>query len=159
MIIIDLPYLYQILLPIDLRTPITNVLLNTVRLTFQGLYNSFYETFNITKYNLTFNGQVCMLEHLLNDKYDTTLRRIEIIQDQAGKSTYLFNKIEQNESTYLFSKVENGHNTFIYNKSEVIGLNDFIIQIPSDVVFGEIQLRKLVDKYKLPDKSYSIEII
>ena len=99
-----------------------------------------------------------MLEHLLNDRYDDPLRRIYITQNPAGRNTYLFNKVEQNESTYIFNKSEIGANKYIYNNSEALTINDFIIHIPSDVTFLEVQLRKLVDKYKLPDKLYSIEI-
>ena len=159
MIIIDLTFLFQILLPTDLRLPLVNEFFYEIKKTLQFNYNGFYTLFENTKYNLIFNGQVCMLKHLLDDKYDTILRRIEIEQDVSGKPTYLFNEIEDNENTYLFNNGEVGTKTYLYNADEVLGLTDFIIKIPSDVIFNEVQLRKLVDRYKLPDKTYSIEII
>jgi hypothetical protein len=159
MIIIDLTYLFQILLPMDLRLPLVKEFLNEIKKSLQFNYTGFYSLFENTKYNLIFNGQVCMLKHLLDDRYDNTLRRIEIIQDTSGKPTYLFNDFEDNEKTYLFNKGEVGKSTYLYNSDEILGLTDFIIRVPSDVIFNEVQLRKLVDKYKLPDKTYSIQIV
>ncbi len=159
MIQIDLTYLFQILLPINLRKSIITAYLDTVNITMTGLYNTFYLLFAQIKYDLTFNGQVILLEHLLNDKYDSILRRIYIDEESTGINTFIFNVIEDNEETYIFNNTENGTNIYLFNNSELSSLADFTIYVPSDVVFEMIQLRKLVDIYKLPTKLYSVEIV
>ena len=159
MITIDLLYLMSILLPIDLRLEVHGAFVEVMKNVLQPLYTNFYDYFNQKKYELTFNGQVILLEHLLNDYYDNVQRRIHIDDSLENSNIYIFNKIEGNEKRYLFNSLENGSKTYLFNKSEIESLKDFTIFIPSSVAFGEVQLKKLVDKYKLPGKSYNIQLV
>lgn len=159
MITIDLLYLMSILLPIDLRLEVHGTFVEVMKNVLQPLYTNFYDYFNQKKYELTFNGQVILLEHLLNDYYDNVQRRIHIDDSLENSNIYIFNKIEGNEKRYLFNSLENGSKTYLFNKSEIESLKDFTIFIPSSVAFGEVQLKKLVDKYKLPGKSYNIQLV
>ncbi|MBI1837793.1 MAG: hypothetical protein HYR91_11075 [Flavobacteriia bacterium] len=160
MINIDLLYLYNILIPIDLRKDVIIAFIEVIHSTMNLIFISFYNFFDSVKYDLSFNGQVISLEELLNNKYDPITRGIYIDDTLDQQNTYLYNKNEENEHTYLFNKEEiDFEHTYLFNKEELDSIMDFTIFIPSSVVFTEIQLRKIVDKYKLPSKQYLIEII
>jgi hypothetical protein len=159
MIAIDLYYLMLINIPIRLKNELLLAFIEVTKNVIVKLYNQFYDHFNLVKYDLTFTAQVISLEHLLNDYYDNTLRRIYIDDELDEINIFLFNKSEDNEDTYLFNKSENQESIYIFNDAELKNIKDFIIYIPSDVIYSVNQLTRLVDTYKSPGKQYSIEII
>lgn len=159
MIAIDLYYLMLISVPLRMRTPLFLAYMEVCKNVIQKSYTAFYAFFDTVKYDLTFTGQVISLEHLLNDYYDNTQRRIYIDDVLDEINVFLFNAVEDNEKTYIFNTAENEEKTYLFNASELSNIQDFTIYIPSDVVFSEVQLRRLIDLYKTPGKQYSIEII
>lgn len=122
--------------------------LNTVKTAFYGYYNT-------VQYNLQFNGQVINLEHVLNDAFDDTLRRIEIVDAVENPTTYLFNVIEGNELTYLFNTSE-GSPLYLYNNQEYATQDDFIVEVPVGLAYTEVEMRALINKYKHSAMRYSI---
>lgn len=124
----------------------------------QELNDSFYQTTLETKYEASFTGQVIYLEHLLNDSFDPTLRRI-YIDDGSDLilPPFVFNKIED-EPLYIYNKIE-GQPFYIYNQIEYSSVDDFIVFVPVALLTGsvEILIDRLVRKYKLAAKKFSIQ--
>jgi hypothetical protein len=118
------------------------------------------------RYDLRFTGQVVSLEHLLNDQFDNTLRRI-YIDDPSGQqilTPYVFNKVEAQPPLNLFNKAD-GKPIFeqivLRNKVELLGTtDDFIVHVPT-VIFSsaiESQMRFFIDRYRIAGKRYSFII-
>ena len=126
--------------------------LNTVK-------TQFYDHYNEIKYNLQFNGQIIYLEHILNDKFDNTLRRIYIEDAENAPSTFLFNNSEGNEETFLFNNFESEPPVYFYNLQELNLQVDFIVFVPIGFIYNADQLKNIVNKYKHSATRYKIEEI
>ena len=123
-------------------------------------YNSFYQFYNDKKYELIFNGQVVYLEHLLNDQFDNVNRGIYITDSpQFDDDVVLFNESENNEETVFYNESEGEPSVVFYNEAEVQTWPDFIVNVPSAVVFNEIKMKAYLNKYKLASKNYIIQIV
>lgn len=107
-------------------------------------------------YKLIFNGQVIYLEHYLNDLYDNTNRGIYIVDGSRTNQNYVYNRAEQIPSLVLYNRAENTPVYFI-NNNEVVEEVNFIIKVPSSVVFNEKIMREQIDIYKSAGKKYIIE--
>lgn len=156
MLLIDFYFLVQILLPAFLRKTITINLILVFISPIDKMKTDFYTFFNAKKYELNFNGQVIYLEHLLNDKFDSSLRRIYIDDLEQLPEYYLSNQEESNEINYLFNQSEGETPTYIYNQEEYDLDNDFTIYMPSGLVFDEMYLKALVNQYKTASKRFNI---
>lgn len=116
-------------------------------------------------------GQTIVLEAFLNELFDITLRRIEIINTQSLlNQVFLYNKGEAgnigNMGTFLYNKDElsdsDVRNTYLYNKHEVILDVDFTINVPIDLINAGLDINNLkyvVDYYKTVGTIYSIVYI
>ncbi|WP_107039978.1 hypothetical protein [Brumimicrobium mesophilum] len=123
-------------------------------------FSTFYQFYEDKKYELLFNGQVIYLEHLLNDQFDNINRGIYITDaPQQADQIVLYNENENNEETVIFNIPENEPPIVTYNYSEMLAWPDFIVNIPSSVVFNQTQLKAYVNKYKLAGKNYIINIV
>jgi hypothetical protein len=156
MLIIDFYFLVQIHLPAFLRKTITIDLIMIFISPIDRMKSDFYTFFNAKKYELSFNGQVCSLEQLLNNEFDSNLRRIYIDDLEQLPEYYLFNKEENNEVKYLFNESEGETPTYLYNQEEYDLDNDFTIYIPSGLVFDELYFKALVNQYKTASKRFNI---
>lgn len=155
--------LIRFLLPTFLRDSPVITILGSVTTEFDNLHKLFKVTRENNLYDLSITPQVCYLEKALNDRFDKEQRRIYITDGIVIPKTYLFIKPE-NIKLYLFTKQENKP-IELYTKTDY-ELNDyassdydFIVNVPSDVVFEEKEMGALLDRYKLASKSYSINII
>lgn len=161
MISIDLFYLAYITLPPILRIePWLSFLtvfmsqLNTVQMGF----NDYFES---VKYELQFNGQVIYLEHLLNDRFDPELRRIYINSEEQLQKVFIHNILESiplEEENYIYNQtdIEDATDTHLYNEVEYSLDNDFTIFLPEGLIYNELELRSVVDSYKLAAKRYNL---
>lgn len=122
------------------------------------LYLKFYEFFKIKKYELNFNGQVIYLEHVLNDMFDSTLRRIYISDTPPYSGAYLFNKIEGLEETFFFNKSEAEAPLYLFSTSEVFMWPGFIVNVPAGVSFDREKMKSYVNRYKIASKPYIINV-
>lgn len=111
-------------------------------------------------YKIVHNGQVMILEKVLNDAFDQELRRIYITDSVQNDPLYLYS-IPENKPVYLgtqylydFSSFENTNYEFIVN---------FPIAIkpvnPFDLLNFENRIKALVNYYKLASKRYIIKWI
>ncbi|MBR3648245.1 MAG: hypothetical protein IKN59_07660 [Paludibacteraceae bacterium] len=145
------------LVPIRLRQPLMMnfiyVLLSQVR-RLATVFDSFRTTVN---YRLTHNSQVCYLRAVLNDRFDMSQRRIEIIDVEPQSSPVLY---QRPLSRFLMAPEAGSGNAIMLSKRAFSG-NDavnFAVIVPAVLrgAFPEDQMRALVDTYKLASKRYTI---
>jgi hypothetical protein len=123
------------------------------------LLQDFYDFFNEKKYELSFNGQVIYMEHVLNDQFDPVDRGIYITDSTLLDARFIFTKAEENEETYLKTAAEGGTPFYINTASEYYDDVDFIVNIPSTVTFDLDQLKYWVNKYRIAPMRWEINII
>lgn len=159
MIQFDFDEVIEFNLPIHLRQFKILAYLKFISTPFKRLLNEFYEFTNKVKYEVSFNGQVIYLEHILNDTFDNVNRGIYITDADQEDQVFLFNQAEQNEKTYLYNISESGPETYLYNQSESLSWPNFIVNVPSGVTYDENQMKALINKYKLAGKKYKIVVV
>lgn len=108
-------------------------------------------------YELRFNGQTIYLEHILNDKYDSILKRIYIEDTSAIDYTYLFNEVEAREKFYLRNLSEATPPIYLENITEQVNQTHFKVKVPSTITFSTPEMEALVDKYRKAGTNYTIE--
>jgi hypothetical protein len=114
-------------------------------------------------YKVAHNSQVVYLQKVLRDAYDNELRRI-IVQNVVKKDiTYIYPEADENP-IYIYSDGENKpvyiYDSSIFNSSEF----DFVVLFPLalkplsdfDRNIFEIQIKSLINYYKLASKRYKI---
>ena len=110
-------------------------------------------------YVLAHDGQVCYLDAALNDLFDNTLRRIYISDPAYIDPDYLYRRNE-GKPLYLYQRSEHKP-VYLYQRSETYegaGVT-FIVNVPIalGLTAGQVlQLRALVNKYRLPGMMYSV---
>lgn len=121
------------------------------------LYNRFRAYRNIIKYSLLITPQVCYLEKALNDRYDIVQRRIYIDDGPEFLPIAFFRRVE-NKPVAIFRRSE-GIGLVLYRRAETAQFGvDFIVHIPSDIVFDMPELRAFVTGYKLTTKTFGVQI-
>jgi hypothetical protein len=160
--IYDISYkkLVNSLVPQVLRKPKMLALLSALTNPVVYIYNLFLINRRNNLYKLKITPQVCYVEMALNDKYDSSNRRIKIIRSKSLNPIYLYKKIES-KPHFLYRKVETDKpKTWLIRKSEASDFqSDFIVQVPKDVAFDENEMRAVIDNYILPDKVYEISTV
>ncbi|MBO9200590.1 MULTISPECIES: hypothetical protein [Niastella] len=160
--IFDIKYkkLISWLMPQVLRKPKTIALLNALVSPVVFIYNLFLINRRNNLYKLMITPQVCYVEMALNDKYDSTNRKIKIVQPKRKDPLFLYKKIE-NKPVHLFTKNEVSQpKTILYLKGEASAFQyDFIVQVPATVSFNMNEMMAVIDNYILPDKVYKISIV
>ncbi len=106
-------------------------------------------------YRLRHTPQVCYLRSVLNDYFDSQLRRIEIEGVAEKQSTIIFKR-----SLNRFLMVDKRPDSLIINRRGFGGVDgfDFNILIPNDI-YNSIDINRLkaiVNTYKLASKRYTI---
>lgn len=126
-----------------------------------GYFASHVETI---RYDLKFNGQVMYLEHVLNDKFDNTLRRV-YIDDPSGQqifTPYVFNRIEQQPPLHLFNVADAKpllENIVLRNQVELLVTTDFVVKVPVGIFNStiQVQMSDLIDRYRIAGKRYTFQ--
>lgn len=113
------------------------------------------------RYELSFNGQVIYLEHILNDQFDPSSRNIYIDDpDQYIDDNYMYNKGEDQDSLTIYNKSEGGPDLYLYNLAETAENDDFIVFVPDTISFDaamQVQMSDIIDRYRHAGKRYSFE--
>lgn len=101
-------------------------------------------------YKLNHNGQVCKLRKVLNDKLDSSERRIYIDEGNSFPRKYIYTRIEK--KPVFLGKM------FIYQNSEYFSTGvDFIVYAPESIINEKThELNALLEFYKLASKRYQI---
>lgn len=138
--------------------------LGTLLAPLQSLNATFKSWGDGLRYDLRFTGQVIYLEHILNDLYDPSLRRIYIADPSGSYSitTTLWNFVEAQARTFFYNFSEGQPAPVARNYSEVFVAGvDFVVKIPASlsVTLTLNRMRKLIDRYRPAGKRYIFETI
>ncbi|GAA4156564.1 hypothetical protein GCM10022217_15690 [Chryseobacterium ginsenosidimutans] len=103
---------------------------------------------NVSLTKVKHNSQVCKLRKILNDTFDYQ-RRIQIVEGVLKKPKYIYTDAEQ--------KPEWLGEMIIYTNSETEGNGiDFTVIIPGELQNYQIEIKAMVNFYKLAGKRYKI---
>lgn len=157
----DLSKLIRRLTPPRWRNPLN---LNWYETLLSGINHS-QDRFNAFKdqalVELSYNGQTCYLEKMLNDRFDPVSRRIIILHEEDN-GVYWYLENEGQVEKYLYTESETGATTtYLYNEGEPStefpeGI-DFLVKAPSELTGQEAKMRSEIDKYRLAGKIYLVE--
>ncbi len=146
---VDIRKLGILLLPTLLRKHKMVAWMRALVTPLDTLHYNFVNKRNADIYNLSHNGQKCYLRKVLNDAFDSQLRRVRIDDAPRYASEYVYTRAE-GKSKFL------GKMTIrTRGENQVTGLN-FIVQVPAELQHLGLQIGALVDYYKLASKRYKI---
>lgn len=143
-------------------------LVNLVNLTFMdvlfapiiALYKRFTRQRKDNEYYLSKTAQLVHIEAVLNDRWDIALRRIVVENYKGLVSPFVYLELEGKEAPLVYTEAEGQPAPYIYTNDELAEITpDFIIKVPSVVVFDQAEMIALVYEYCLPDKAFIIEIV
>jgi hypothetical protein len=102
--------------------------------------------------------QVCSVERMLNDAYDTVLRRIRIV-DGIERQPMILNTKPEGTLVELYTKPEDNP-AILYTRGEIGAFSyDFIVEIPLGMPYVESEMRALINRKKPLEKNYIINIV
>lgn len=139
-------------LPVSLRHPnmigITKALV-TPLYTVQRLFSLYRED---VLYKINHNGQVCYLRGMLNDTFDSTYRRIKIVEPVRNEFVMIFRRNEMKE-------VDLGRAIVSRRDSVQADQIDFIVKVPWELygVDNEARMKAVLNFYKLAGKQYKVD--
>jgi hypothetical protein len=114
-------------------------------------------------YKVTHNGQVVSIQQVLNDYLDKEFKRITIADSAENITAYLYQEAE-NKPVFIYSEAENNP-VYIFSESDLTDLDfDFVVNIPleikpiNEIDYNtlELQIKSLINYYKLSSKRYRI---
>lgn len=125
----------------------------------ETLHNVFLSFVVSTRMRVQYTGQVFSLEKILNDTFDPSSRGIQIVDGVGVINVYLYPVTANVDGPYMYNSQETApQEIFLYfQDSESIQQADFIVRIPLSLVYDELQLRGLVNAYKMAGKRYKLE--
>lgn len=125
-----------------------------------SVYNQLIAFRAFLQYKLTITPQVCYLEKMLNDQYDSTERRIYIDDALLVDGLFLFQEGEE-QPVFIYTEAEaTKPKTYLYTDGEVsqsLGTNDFVVYYPAGLLFNMNELVSLVNQYKLASKKFTVQ--
>lgn len=157
--VIDFIKLIVDLLPVKLRRGIHVDWLFSLLKGVRYLYDEFLSFRDASLLEISRNGQVIVLEDLLNTKFDPIGVGIYITDPTSNlEHTALFLVIENqlDQEAYLVSEIPPGTSVALYTVEEFDSDDDFIVWVPVTLVFNMNQLRACVNKYKIAPMRYSV---
>ena len=147
--------LVQWLIPVWQRQPLLVILCLAANWPLRQAYYVFLAFRDDTLYNLGHNGQVCYLRGMLNDAFDRTLRRIEVLDYNFASTVFLYADSE-NLDVIIDDAAP------IYLDADDAGV-DFVVVLPkglftkSNYATQIASMRALINYYKLAGKQYTIQ--
>lgn len=156
--ILDYRTLVIWLLPTFLRKANHIAWLDSLCTPLKEVYEAFLKYRDRVNYKLSHNSQVCYLQAVLNDAFDSQQRRIAIENGRFLQALYVYTAEEQ-RPVYIGSQ-------YIYTDEDLLsGNTDFVIKVPLELrPSGAIALEGLVNdikaltnEYKLASKTYNIQ--
>ena len=158
---VDMKRLAVLLLPTALRQPRLSALVQVLMAPLSRLHSEFTGYREMKTYRLTHNGQVCYLRAVLNDRYDSALRRITIEEPEQVPSTCMLYLRQTGRFTRITHRGAERQVTLRRRGYGGIGGLDFWICVPlelmTDDTYSENALRALANQYKLASKRFGIK--
>lgn len=147
-------------IPTAKRTPKHIAWLRSLQAPLVEVYEAFLVAKNKASVEANYNSQTMLFEHILNNAFDNTLRRIYIenSDSQGGISVNAALQSEGKPKILAYLQSEGYEKTLANLESELGGL-DFIVYIPSDITNMSGAIDRMVRKYKLGGKEFQIVII
>lgn len=113
-----------------------------------------------------FNSQQAVLASLLNDLFDATLRRINIVTGSDSRTPFYTRNGTETIPGYVKSYTRNGTEAlaghikvYTINSSELNSITDFIVNVPSALSTNEAAITAWVNYYKFAGKKFKIVYI
>lgn len=153
---VNIKRLALLTLPTWLRRPLVSALLyggvTPLARLVEGLRSFRVET----SYRVSHNGQVCKLRGLLNDTFDSELRRISI--EEGGATELCSSVVWKREAERWAMLPRRGSGAVHLNRVGYGGTGgyDFWVVVPASVISDERRLCALVNMYKLAGKRFAI---
>jgi len=123
---------------------------------------TFYQWYEFIRNYLRFNGQIIYLEKYLNQTYLPLVEEpwitntgIYIVNTASVNFSYVYNTIEGKPPIYLSNTSENDP-VYMYNTADIANAYDFIVYVPTSLVFDMTLMQSRINQYKLAGKSYQI---
>jgi hypothetical protein len=153
---LDLTKLVAWLTPKALRKAKFAVIIKAMVFPLISLHNAFMKYRKAKLYQLQISPQVCYLERMLNDRFDYSLRRIEIADAAWHLPSFIFQ--EEELKPLAIYREDEDKPLALYTEGEAgIALNDFVVLVPSAISFADAEMRALIDSFKLFGTKYSIQ--
>ncbi|WP_185248997.1 hypothetical protein [Chryseobacterium bernardetii] len=136
--------------PSIIRMPKISSFLSLISEEITGINNLFLVNRNRNITKIKHNSQTCYLRKILNDTFDYK-RRITIIDSVLKKPKYIYTDAEK-KPKFLGEIV-------IYTIEETDGSQvDFTVVIPIELRNYQIEIKSLIDFYKLASKRFKIVV-
>jgi|GEM_PF-326864 len=161
---IDFSRLVQWNVPTFLRTTVRMKWLTVLIKPVESIYLHFLDWRYEQLYVMSHNSQVVYLRKVLNDKFDPSDRRIQIVNVEVYEPVWYYDSAE-NKPVYHYDTVDESP-VYHYDKADFNANNtDFVVKLPIAIKPGtpeavaelERQVRYFVDYYKLYSKEYKLE--
>lgn len=144
--------------PVKLRGPRLLGLTGAMVAPIKSLYERFIDFRTDVQYRLDHSSQVCHMRAVLNDTFDPTYRRLNIVDGPDFNPLYVFRK-DESKPRYLRRTSENAP-LHLYTEPETYLGDDFVVTAPIGLVFDQTRMRAMIDEYRLVSKKdYSITAI
>lgn len=165
MIYIDFILLTTLLLPMVLRRTIISAWLTVATTSIDVTQTNSTALYDEIGYRLKFNELKIYIEHYLNDRHDPENRLIYIEDVEQEENNYIFNNGESNEAFYLFNTTGEDpdgeppyelNQVYLFNDEEIDDIEDFIVYVPTGLVYNIEALKLDVNSFKLPGMKYSV---
>lgn len=152
---VDYNALVKLLIPKQLRNAKMVSWLTALINPVQYIYNAFMTQRYDNLYILNHSSQVVYMQAVLNDMFDSTLRRI-VVKDPTYKDPMYLYLDSENKPVYLYTDAES-QPQYLYTDAETVAGYDFIVQVPAVVTYDPVYMRALIERFRLPSKNnYSI---
>lgn len=153
------------LLPTALRRPVLCAILRSALTVLQQCHNKIDTAHNTspygTYYRLSHNGQVCILETLLNDRHDPRHRRIRIGNLDTHTRLWIYTRQELNNTPTLNTHLHplETTNTHLHPDGEYADktTDDFIVFVPTDLQPNHLNISASITEMKLAGVGYDIQ--
>jgi len=155
---IDFEKLVIHFLPVGLRKSKMIAWLRSLVKPVSNIHRQFVNYRRDAIYKIEHTPQVYSMENVLNDAFDVQLRRIRIGDGAYRDGVYFYNPNEN--KPVLFYNPEENSPVHFYDGAQLFSLDtDFVVSVPFELSDAqEIRMRSLIDFYRLPDKTYNIQI-
>lgn len=155
---IEFDVLVEILLPTRLRRAKMKAFINALITPVKTLYNKFKRNREENVYELTHTAQVYSIEAVLNDRFDTAMRRVRVKDGIRIHPFWAGNDADFN-SEYAGN---DGDADLSYAPHDAALLEgyDAVIEVPAFISFDMDEMKALIDFYRLAGKhNYKIVIV
>jgi hypothetical protein len=156
--IIDYTKLVNGRLPAKIRKPKMKAFMMTLVNPFIFIYNSLKSLRDQLIYKLTITPQVVYLQKMLNDRYDSSLRRIHIEDGLEYNALPIYMKAELKPVPIYRKSEALRPKKFLYTKGEAGQFTfDFVVYVPIDISFDSNEMVSLINSYKLASMFFKIQ--